>query len=125
MVEEGLQPTTSANNAVKVPDIADLTIELPNTVKILFCAPSNNAVDELIVRNLKDGIWNRRGRRCNQSELQIVRVGASSGDFDIEPENTGMPPQKGPRSGLSKFQKHWQMVHHLVMRKESHPHCIH
>jgi hypothetical protein len=29
MVEEGLQPTTLANNAVKVPDIADLTMELP------------------------------------------------------------------------------------------------
>jgi hypothetical protein len=73
-----------ANESGALNEVADLTVERPNETKILLCAPSNNAVDELILRILRDGIWDRRGRRYAASTFNMVRVGASSGDFNSE-----------------------------------------
>ncbi|KYQ99859.1 DNA2/NAM7 helicase family protein [Tieghemostelium lacteum] len=43
--------------------------------KILLCAPSNGAVDEIVTRLLRDGLLNEEGKKYNPN---IVRVGPGS-----------------------------------------------
>ncbi len=51
-----------------------------NDLKILLYAPSNNAVDELILRLMQHGIWNFLGQIEKRDKIRIVRIGASSGE---------------------------------------------
>lgn len=66
---------TLPSNVIQAPkgSVSLSTEQLLKKQKILICAPSNAAVDEIVLR-LKDGITNRQGGKFQPS---IVRVGRS------------------------------------------------
>ena len=55
------------------------TVATLHTPKILICAPSNAAVDEIVIRILKSGVYNRRGETCHDIRLmRLGRIGQAS-----------------------------------------------
>lgn len=62
-----------AKNAITVPNETGTVPAAPQSAKILICAPSNAAVDELVVR-LRDGVRNYKGEIM---PLKVIRLGRS------------------------------------------------
>ena len=75
----GLLSNVLGNNSIGATKInvprnaTNAQVDSGTTKKLLVCAPSNAAVDEIVMR-LKDGIITRGGRR---QQLNIVRIGRS------------------------------------------------
>ena len=57
----------------------DMNIMNVPSTRILICAPSNTAVDELVLRVLTSGIRGADGRKYAPGELNVIRVGIPGG----------------------------------------------
>nr|POE79379.1 helicase sen1 [Quercus suber] len=68
----GTSTSTSTGSRITVPGQKDVTIDAAPR-KLLVCAPSNAAVDEIVMR-LKDGVKTKDGR---QHQISVVRIGRS------------------------------------------------
>jgi hypothetical protein len=62
-------PAPSAQNFQKT---LSQTVPTKPREKILVCAPSNAAVDEIAYRLLRDGLWNTKGENYTPSIIRIV-----------------------------------------------------
>jgi len=72
-VGSSLASVASKNNVVKKATPADSAPFAADKTRILLCAPSNTAVDELVYRLKKYGILGRDGRA--KRSLTVVRIG--------------------------------------------------
>ncbi|KAK4948975.1 DEAD-box type RNA helicase [Elasticomyces elasticus] len=78
LLSQTLSGSSSAVTKINVPRSAGAqagggSAEGGATRKLLVCAPSNAAVDELVMR-LKDGVTTKHGKRC---QIKVVRIGRS------------------------------------------------
>lgn len=64
-----------------------LLTKLENKAKprVLVCAPSNSAVDEIAVRCIKQGVYTETG--CRKIDLRLVRIGNYSAHLEIRQKN--------------------------------------
>lgn len=76
-----LKPNSSSNASTSSTSIGGNTTSAStsnsNRVRVLVCAPSNTAVDELVQRLLIQGVLGREGERLE--DLSIVRIGKPGG----------------------------------------------
>jgi len=68
-----------------------LTFALPMStqMRLLVCAPSNGAVDEILTRLLRDGLLGPDGRGVTRN---VVRIGAPPTDSADRPSDEKMAP---------------------------------
>jgi hypothetical protein len=90
-VGASLRPAPSKTGGASSPLVAaPVPILAPGRIRVLVCAPSNAAVDEIVVRLRTDGTWDSDG---NSWRPTVVRVGAPAG---------GRAPSMGKFKGKGK-----------------------